>query len=169
MREKHPFGVFVPKNTKYFLLGSFVTKPSNPYDWFYANGRNQFWPILEEVYAIPLKTKNAQQDLFEQLQMAIADIILECEREGNSNLDIKLKNLVFNTVTITRVLQDNVIGKIFFTSRFVEKLYRRHFKDLIQKYPEVELITLPSPPPRYALITFGQKVSIYNKLLPELT
>jgi hypoxanthine-DNA glycosylase len=157
MREKHPFGVFIPKKAKYLLLGSFVTKPANPYDWFYANGRNQFWPILEAVYGVSLNTKKAQQDIFVKLEMAIADIILECEREGNSNLDIKLKNLVFNTVTITRVLQDNGIGKVFFTSRFVEKLYRRHFKDLIQKYPEVELITLPSPPPTVCVNYFWSK------------
>ena len=79
MAEKHPFGVFVPLGAKYLLLGSFVTKPTSGYDWFYANGRNQFWPILEEVYQIPLKTTKAQQMLFTKLRMAIADIILECK------------------------------------------------------------------------------------------
>ena len=47
MIETHPFGDFIPAKTRYLMIGSFVTKPSNPYEWFYANGRNQFWPIME--------------------------------------------------------------------------------------------------------------------------
>ncbi len=167
MLEKHPFGVFVPPNAKYLLLGSFVTKPAHKYDWFYANGRNQFWPILEEVYKVPLTTTKAQQSLFVKLHIAIADIILECEREKNSNLDIHLKNLVFNTEAITKILNENNIGKILFTSRYVEKLFRRHFNDLITKYQGIELITLPSPSPRYAMLTKTQKILHYRKLLPN--
>lgn len=165
--EKHPFGVFVPKNAKYLLLGSFVTKPTHPYDWFYANGRNQFWPILEEVYKAPFKTKTAQQELFSQLRMAIADIILECERVKNSNLDTNLKSLVFNTEALTKILFENQIRQIFFTSRFVEKLYRREFKELIAKLPQVDLVTLPSPSPRYAQMTKAQKIAKYKLLLPS--
>jgi hypoxanthine-DNA glycosylase len=152
MLEKHPFGNFVPKNAKYLILGSFVTKPVDGYEWFYANGRNQFWPILEEVYKLPLKTIKDQQNLFFKLRMAITDIILECEREKNTHSDTDLKCLVFNAQAITGILDKNKIEKIFFTSRFVENLYRRHFKDQIQKYPEIELVTLPSPSPRYAVL-----------------
>ena len=166
MIEKHPFGVFVPPNAKYLLLGSFVTKPTHNYEWFYANGRNQFWPILEEVYGAPLQTKNDQQKLFTKLDMAIGDIILECERINNSNLDVNLKCLVFNTKAITQIVEENNIDKIFFTSRYVEKLFRREFKDLILKYPAIELITLPSPSPRYALLTKVQKIVRYKQLLP---
>ena len=167
MLEKHPFGVFVPKNAKYLLLGSFTTKPFDGYEWFYANGRNQFWPILEAVYGRQLQNKKAQQNLFEQLGMAIGDIILECEREKNSNLDMNLKSLVFNTKAIVEILQKNNIKKIYFSSRFVEKLYKKEFKDLVSKYPEVELITLPSPSPRYVLMTKSQKISKYKQLLPK--
>jgi hypoxanthine-DNA glycosylase len=168
MLEKHPFGVFVPPNSKYLLLGSFVTKPTHGYEWFYANGRNQFWPILEEVYGLSLKTKTDQQDLFTKLSMAIADIILECERKKNSNLDSNLKCLVFNTQAIAEILAKNTITKIFFTSRYVEKLFRKEFKDAIMKYPNIELLTLPSPSPRYALMTKLQKIAKYKKLLPKL-
>lgn len=64
MLEVHPFGNFVPKQVKYVMIGSFVTKPSNPYEWFYANGRNQFWPIMEAVYNKTFDTKDKQQQLF---------------------------------------------------------------------------------------------------------
>ena len=168
MIERHPFGNFVLPNSRYLLLGSFVTKPTHKYEWFYANGRNQFWPILEEVYKVPLKTKKAQQALFVKLKMAIADIILECERVKSSNLDINLKCLVFNTTAISAILAKNKIEKIFFTSRFVEKLFRKEFKDAIQKYPKIDLITLPSPSSRYAVMNKAEKIRNYKKVLPKL-
>lgn len=168
MIEKHPFGNFVPKNPKYLMLGSFVTKPSNPYEWFYANGRNQFWPIMENVYASNFSTKEKQQKLFIELEMALVDIILSCERKKNSNLDINLFNIVYNTKAITTIINKYNIKKIFFTSRYVENLFRKHFKDLIERHPKVELVTLPSPSPRYAMVTKLGKVAKYKELLPRL-
>jgi hypoxanthine-DNA glycosylase len=169
MVETHPFGVFVPKKAKYLMLGSFVTKPSNPYLWFYANGRNQFWPIMEEVYSFKFDSKEKQQKLFSQLEMALADIILSCERKNNSNLDTNLVNIVFNTKAIKNIVKENKIEKIFFTSRYVESLFRKQFKDMIKKYTKVELICLPSPSPRYATMRKPEKVKRYKELLPKLS
>jgi len=150
------------------MVGSFVTKPSNPYDWFYANGRNQFWPIMEEVYCSDFGTKEKQRRLFVRLKMALTDIILSCERKKNSNLDINLTNIVYNIKGITTILKNHPIKKIFFTSRFVEKIFRRQFKNVIQPYTKIELICLPSPSPRYAMLTREAKVKKYKLLLPKL-
>lgn len=163
MAEKHPFGNFVPPNAKYFLLGSFATKPMPGYEWFYANGRNQFWPILEQVYNRELKTKAAMQKLFEDLGMALSDMILECERANNSNLDMNLKDIVVNSA-IPTILQTNPIERIYFSSRFAETLFKRHFKE----FAAVKQIVLPSPSPRYAKLTKQQKAEKYKELLPKL-
>jgi len=163
MPEKHPFGNFVPPNAKYFLLGSFATKPFPGYDWFYANGRNQFWPILEEVYERELKTKATMQKLFYDLGMALSDMISECERINNSNLDMNLKSIVVNNA-IPEILEANPIIRIYFSSRFAETLFKRHFKEFMA----VEHIVLPSPSPRYARLTKQQKVAKYKELMPKL-
>ncbi len=168
MLEKHPFGSFVSKNSKYLLLGSFAAKSNDGYTWFYGTKRNQFWPIMEEVYKVSLKNKKDQQKLLTKLKIAITDIILKCERTKNSNLDMNLKNLVFNTIEINLILKNNKIKKIYFTSRFVEKLFKREFKGVIAKYPNIKLLTLPSPSPRYALISITEKINEYRKLLPIL-
>ena len=169
MIEIHPFGNFVPKKTTYLMLGSFVTKPSNPYDWFYANGRNQFWPIIEETYGAEFKTKKQQQKLFTHLEMALADIILSCERKKNSNLDINLFNIIYNTDSLKAVIKENKVRKVFFTSRYVETLFRKEFKDVIQTYTKLKLICLPSPSPRYAMLTKQEKINRYKELLPKLS
>lgn len=164
----HPFDDFVPRGTHYLLLGSFVATPGNNYDWYYSNGRNYFWPILERVYKRRLSTKNTKQELFSQLNLAVTDVINSCERiNKNSSLDNNLTNIVYNKTGIERIIKNNKIKKIFFTSHFVETTFKKVWSNLIEENPHIELIYLPSPSPRYAKMTIGEKIKIYKKLLPR--
>ncbi len=177
MIETHPFGSFVPSGSMYLILGSFAGRQAvkgkpfteDTYDWFYALKRNQFWPILEEVYKRDLKSKQSKQELLTELRTAIADIIYQCERESGNNLDSNLVNIVYATKEITAILENNQISRIFFTSRYAEKHFRRAFRDIINRHPSTELVTLPSPSPRYARMTKGQKVKRYKELLPAFS
>jgi double-stranded uracil-DNA glycosylase len=169
MIEVHPFGDFVPKSVKYLMLGSFVTKPSNPYEWFYANGRNQFWPIMQEVYGKDFGTTDKQQQLFIDLEMALSDIIYSCERKRNSNLDVNLYNIVYNIETIKEIIATHTITKIFFTSRNVEDKFKRYLADKVGSGSNIETVCLPSPSPRYAAMTRHQKIIKYRELLPKLS
>ncbi len=124
---------------------------------------------MEEVYDSDFSTKEKQQKLFIRLEMALADIILSCERRKNSNLDINLFNIVYNTKAITDIINKYKVKKIFFTSRYVETLFRKHFRSIIEQYPKTELITLPSPSPRYAVMNRAEKVARYTELLPRFS
>ncbi len=168
MLEVHPFGDFVPKKVRSVMIGSFVTKPSNPYLWFYANGRNQFWPIMESVYNKTFDTKEKQQQLFTDLEMALTDIIYSCERNNNSNLDINLFNITYNVTGIRSIFAQNSIEKVYLTSKYVEKMFRKQFDSLMKEYPSVSIITLPSSSPRYAMISKQEKARIYKEFLPTL-
>lgn len=174
MLETHPFGDFVPKKTDYLLVGSFITKEAYDdqkkadYIWFYSNGgRNYFWPMLEQIYGVRLQTRKEMQKLLTTLGMAMVDIILSCERKKNSNLDVHLTNITYNIDGITKIVESYPLKTVYFTSRFVEASFKKVFKNLISQYP-VQLITLPSPSPRYVLITKDQKLEKYSKLLPKL-
>lgn len=174
MLETNPFGCFVPPDASSLVLGSFPGRhafdpaPNNPYNWFYCSSRNQFWPIIENVYGVKLGTKDQKQKLFENLGIAITDIILKCERRDNNNMDNNLINIVYNTRAIENIFATSSIKRVFFTSILVEKIYRREFKMIIDGYPKVDLVTLPSPSPRYARMSIGEKVEKYRRLLPNL-
>lgn len=133
------------------------------YDWFYSNGRNHFWPIMETVYGVKLPTIGDRKKLLTKLQMAISDMILSCERRKKNNADTNLINCVFNTNAILRILSKNKIKTIFFSSRFAESLFCKQFTNL-----EIKLVTLPSPSPRYAKMTKNEKTARYKELLPGL-
>lgn len=169
MIETHPFGAFVPKECKYLFLGTFTGKITEPsYDWFFGTKRNQFWPMLEEVFGIELKTRISKQELFSKLKMAITDVILQCERSENTNADNNLVNIVYNIKAIEKIVKENKIQIIFFSSRMAEKLFKKNFKELILEYSEINLVTLPSSSPRYAKITKADKIRLYKGLLPQL-
>ncbi|OGM13588.1 hypothetical protein A3A76_03280 [Candidatus Woesebacteria bacterium RIFCSPLOWO2_01_FULL_39_23] len=175
MIETHPLLPFVPPKTKYLLLGSFVTKEAFDnkkranYTWYYANGgRNQFWPMLQDIYDVDLQTRKSMQNLMAKLHMAVADIIYRCERKKYNNLDTNLINIVYNIKDISKILRNTNIEKIYFSSRFVESKFRKLFKEYIVNHKEIELITLPSPSPRYASLSKEKKVNIYKKVLPKL-
>ena len=175
MSETHPFEIFSPPNAKYLILGSFVGKEAvkgaaatdESYDWFYGTKRNQFWPILEGVYGVELKNKISKQELFIKLGIAIADIIYKCERKDDNNLDTNLVNIVYNPA-VPGVIESQYLEKILFTSQYVEKRFKKNYKDIINRHPSIQLVTLPSPSPRYAQMSKDQKIRIYKELLPRM-
>src|SRR5258708_4727416 len=148
MIEVHPYLSFVSLNARYLLLGSFPGKESR--DWFYGSKRNQLWSILEKVYGKKLESKTSKEELFMNLKLAISDVIYSCERKNGNNLDNNLINITYNHKIIDEILSKNQIEKIYFSSKFVEKIFRKEFKYLIEMYPDIEFIVLPSPSPRYA-------------------
>lgn len=171
MLETQLFDTFVPPNAGYLLLGGFTAAKKNngdSYDWFYCSKRNQFWPIIEQVYNVELSSTDAKKNLFTKLGIAIADTIFQCKRQHGNSSDSNLANLIYNHSGISKVLNENNIEKILFSSRFAEKIYMRHFKELLAKYPSITLVTLPSPSPRYALLTKDEKVERYREELPGL-
>jgi len=114
MIEKYPFGDFVPSKMKYLLLGSFPGVKTDSYDWFYGSQRSQFWPIIEQVYAISLNNIENRKKLFTQLKIGISDIISQCERRDANNSDSNLINITYNITGISDVLKQNNIEKIFY-------------------------------------------------------
>jgi hypoxanthine-DNA glycosylase len=164
--ETHPFSPFIPEGIKYLMIGSFPGKGQtekiiSEQDWFYGSKRNTFWKIMEEVYDVELKTTSAKQKLFTSLKMGIADIILKAARKENTNSDSNLHIIEYNEKAIRKVLDSEKIEKIFFTSQFVEKIFKKLFPQFTNR------IVLPSPSPRYARMSLKEKINVYKKELPK--
>lgn len=170
--EYHPFEPFVPKNSRFFILGSFPGKEStqqkNKDDWFYGAKRNQFWKILAKVYNVDLKTKKDKQAIFEKLKIAITDIIISCERSKNGNLDKNLIHKTYNFIKIEEILKNNKIERILFTSKSVESEFNEQFSNIIEPTINIARIALPSPSPVFRRMTITEKVTVYKQLLPKL-
>jgi hypoxanthine-DNA glycosylase len=165
--ETHPFKPFVPLNATVLIVGSFpgrdITQGNIDNDtWYYGTKRNQFWQIMSSVYNIELKTTKEKKDLFKKTGIAIADIFLKVNREGESNADTDLEVIAYNDKSIRKILASTSFKFIFFTSKFVEK----HFLKIFPGVKNGEC--LPSPSPRYARMSKQEKVAYYKMKLPVL-
>lgn len=165
MIEKHPFTPFVPQNSRILILGSFPgresTQASRANDWFYCANRNQFWKIIESVYDQVLLTTSSKHELFKQKHIAITDIIESCERRENKNSDDNLITKVYNKVAIAKILAQNPIKKILFTSKSVYIEFLENF----DKPNGVELVILPSPSPVFRRMNLNDKINVYKTQL----
>ena len=164
--ETHPFKPFIPPGTQYLIIGSFPGKGQtvdvNSDHWFYGAKRNTFWKILEGVYDISLKDKKSKQELFVKTKMGIADIILKAVRKSNTNSDTNLQIIELNDISIGKIIESENLTTIFFTSKFVEKIFKKIFPQI------TNTIVLPSPSPRFARMSLQEKINIYKKHLPML-
>ena len=170
MLETHPFPPFIPPHARYLLLGSFIARKfgQSSYDWYYSNGRNQFWNILEAVYHCELDTISLRKELFIKLSLGVTDLIYQCDRKLQNSADTSLVNCTYNTRAIEDVFKLNSLKKVYFTSKFVERTFKKVFKHLVTDFPDVEFVALPSPSPRYAAMSKTQKAIKYSRLLPQL-
>ncbi len=159
--ETHPFKAFIPENARIIILGTFpgrdVThKQLTEDDWFYGTKRNQFWKIISGVYEIELSSKKDKQDLLNKHGIGIADLFLKVKRTGNNNTDSNLEVIEFNDKELKSVLENSNIKKLFFTSKFVEKIFSKLFPQFT--FGEC----LPSPSPRFATMSLSEKIKNYK-------
>lgn len=167
-RETHPFGHFIPPNVEYLVVGTFPgrlysqrTAAENEADEmaFSYGGRNQFWRIMEKIYGIELLTRTSKKALFNNLKIGLIDIIHSCERKNQSNADTDLINIEWNRDVIERILIENDIKNILCTGVSVLKMIKTWF-------PDAPAMALPSPSPRYAVLSFEKKVALYKTVFP---
>jgi hypoxanthine-DNA glycosylase len=164
--ETHPFQAFVPKGAVVLIVGSFPGKGQTNLEsindsWFYGSKRNQFWSILSAVYAVELNAIEIKKQLFTEKKIAIVDIFLKVKRRENNNLDTNLEVIEYNDKAIQKILQENNFRSILFTSKFVEKEFRKLFPQISNGR------CLPSPSPRYARMKKMGKVDVYKSILPK--
>lgn len=82
-------------------------------------------------------------------------MIESCQRDNS--LDSSLEDEVVNDIPALLLAYPN-IEKIAFTGKKAQALFETHFS-----YLEIERVSLPSPSPAYAAMTFEEKVVQYAK------
>ncbi|MES2630284.1 MAG: hypothetical protein V4616_15100 [Bacteroidota bacterium] len=141
--EEHPFSFFIPEHPKSLILGSFPCRNTNDYgSWFYCgSGKNLLWPILSELYNMPVASRSEMETLLVKHKIAIGDIYTSVKRRKPGCNDSDLYDCVFNHQGIEECVRKGVT-RILCTSKYVAE---RCVKEL--PHLEEMIITLPSPSP----------------------
>ena len=77
--------------TRLLLLGSFPSEASLAAGQYYAHPRNQFWPLLSELFGVDLRALPYPARLreLERLGLGIWDVHAACERKGSLDASIR--------------------------------------------------------------------------------
>jgi hypoxanthine-DNA glycosylase len=143
MEEIHPFESFYSENATLLIIGSFPCFNGSDYgDWYYGgSGKNYFWQILSDIYKTTTNTLDQKKELCTLYSISLTDILYKIERRQNNCSDSNLRIIEFNKAGIEKCLTKN-LKKILFTSKFVEKHFRKLFPNNL-----IPTHTLPSPSP----------------------
>ena len=153
---EHPFDAIVDENSKVLILGSFPSLKSFEQNFYYAHPRNQFWPIMEELFEVTLKSNEEKRAFALKHGIAMWDTYGSLSREAGNSSDSNLKDLKPNDFESFFKCYPN-IKHIFFTGRKAEQGYKKYFSDI-----NIPTTLLPSTSPAYAAMKREEKVRHYQ-------
>ena len=154
---KHPLKPIYNKNSKILILGSFPSVKSRECKFYYGNKTNRFWSILESLYQVKLNTNEEKEKFLLDNNIAIFDVIKECEIDGSK--DSSIKNVKVND--IYKILKETKIEYIFTTGKKAFSYYNLYLKDKTKK----EAIYLSSPSSANASFNLNDLIKEYQIIL----
>ena len=156
-KEKHSFPLFIDKDSKILILGSFPSVKSREENFYYMNPYNRFYKVIAGVYNQPFPIDlNAKKELLSKHHIALYDVIEECEIEGSKD------NSIINpkVADIAGIINKSKINKIILNGGEAGKLFKKYFPQYVDK-----VFFLPSTSPRNASMSVEKLISIYQSVL----
>jgi hypoxanthine-DNA glycosylase len=157
--EHHPFKPIIFPDSKILILGSFPSLKSFEEGFYYAHPRNQFWPLLAEVFGEDISSVEKKTALCKKHHLALWDSAKSLRRDNKNSSDQNLKEIEAND--FKQLLSEYPsIETVLFTGKKSEAIFNKAYKEL-----PVKKALLPSPSPAYAAMRFEEKLEVYKELL----
>ena len=143
---RHTFEPVYDRDSKILILGSLPSVKSREEGFYYGHPRNRFLSVLSTLLKCPLpRTIEEKRQMLLENQIAIYDVILECDIIGSS--DSSIRDVV--PTDIGGILKNSQVQRVFANGKTAAKLYRRY----IEPETGIPIIELPSTSPANA--TYG--------------
>ena len=157
MLVKHNLKPIYNKYSKILILGSIPSIVSRENNFYYANKQNRFWKIMSTLFGKELDTIDKRIDFLLENNIALFDVIKECEIIGSS--DSSISNIIVND--IDSIVKSTNINYIFCTGKTAFNLFNKYFSNL-----NIKCFYLPSPSSANATYSLDKLVEEY-KIITE--
>jgi double-stranded uracil-DNA glycosylase len=151
-------------DARVLILGTLPGEKSLERGQYYANSRNIFWRIIEELFGI--SDDLLYEDRLARLQeirIAVWDVCRSADRSGS--LDSKLvagEPNDFNSL----LRSHSRIELICFNGSKAQKLYQQYvLPELAQQFATIRYELLPSTSPAHAAMPYDEKLSRWRSAL----
>ena len=145
------------EKSKILILGSMPSTISRIENFYYANKKNRFWPIMDTLFNISFTTQTQKEDFLLQKNIALWDVIKECDIDNSK--DSSIKNVIPNN--IQKLVDNSQITIIFTTGKISYNLYNKYLKDQLN----IPAIYLPSPSSANANYSLDLLIKEYKIIL----
>ena len=116
----------VGADARVLILGSFPSERSLAAAEYYANRRNQFWPLLSAVLGFDASVPYPQRIAAVLAhRVALWDVVHSCRRVGSMDAKIDRKTLVVNDFG-TFLAEHPTIERVFVNGLTAFELFERH-------------------------------------------
>jgi len=104
--REHPFGTYIPKGSKFLVIGTFPTHPRNyksTFEFFYAGVDNQFWPVMEQIFKkfdfnSGDKAVEERKKFLNKQGIGLTDMLTKCYRYKERSQDQYIFPIKFNNI-----------------------------------------------------------------------
>lgn len=120
------FKPIVSKHSKVLILGSMPSVVSLEKQEYYGFKHNRFWKIMSCFSNRTFTSYEDKKQMILDFDLALWDVIDECEREGS--LDSKIKKVRCNPINELLIEYPN-IQLVICNGKKAGELYMKHFKD----------------------------------------
>lgn len=158
IEETNCFEPIINNDSEILILGTMPGKTSLFTGQYYADSRNSFWKIIEELYNNNKEFTSYEEKIMclSNAKIAIWDVFQACNREGS--LDSNIKNPTLNNIRAL-LNQYPSIKKIIFNGK-------KASKQLIDTIPNVKIEVAPSSSNAFP-ISFKEKCTIWHECLKK--
>lgn len=128
MGKEVGFDPVFDENSKILILGSFPSVLSRETSFYYGHPRNRFWKLLAKIAQDnEPKTNDEKKDFLKRHNIALWDILVECEIKGSADASIK----EYEVADLNIVLSKAKIEKIFLNGKKSYEVFCKNYPDLI--------------------------------------
>jgi len=155
MREGLP--PIIGAGARVLILGSFPSERSLVVGEYYANRRNQFWPLLGEVFGFDADVPYSQRITAVQAhRVALWDVVHSCRRQGSMDNKIDRKTLVINDFGAL-LAEHPTVERVFVNGLTAFELFERHVET------DLPAVRLPSSSGALPM-TFADKLARWREV-----
>ncbi|MGV6806442.1 MAG: DNA-deoxyinosine glycosylase [bacterium] len=150
-------------DARVLILGSMPGVASLEAQQYYAHPRNAFWAIMAKLTGVSATAPYSNRtDGLQRHQIALWDVMRQCQREGSLDADIEQKSIVTNDFELF-FADHPQIKTVLFNGATAEKAYRRHVEPRLDVQPVST--RLPSTSPAMASLSLAEKQALWLQAL----
>lgn len=159
----HTLDPVFDSNSRVLILGTMPSPKSREQHFYYANPRNRFWRVMEQLFSLEdqsLSENKARCEFLLEHHIALWDVLCACEIAGAS--DASIANPQPND--LMRIVSYAPIAHIFTTGTTAYHLYRK----LCEQQVGMSATPLPSTSPANARMRLDDLVEAYRPIVDAL-